>query len=103
MAQMKNTRSRGCAGVMMNNQPIDSARGGLSVNQPLHARGLGALGAFLGFVLHRLTILERAETLALDDRMVDEDVLAAALGGNEAEALLIVKPLDFTGGHGRPL
>src|SRR5690606_11794156 len=44
-------------------------------------------------------ILERAQTRALDRRDVDEHVLAAALGLDEAETLRCVEPFHGAIGH----
>src|ERR1041385_153535 len=43
---------------------------------------------------HALAVSERLEAAALDGRVTDEDVLLAVFGRDEAEALLIVEPLD---------
>src|SRR5436190_23692735 len=67
--------------------------------EPLYLGRLGPLGTFLGFVFDALSVLEGSKTLSFDDGMMHEDVLAAALRRDETEALLIVEPLDLTGGH----
>jgi hypothetical protein len=59
--------------------------------------GRGALLALHHVELHALTLGERLEAAALDGRVVDEAILAAVLGGDEAEALGVVEPLDGTG------
>jgi len=43
--------------------------------------------------LDLLALGEGAEALRLDGRLVDEEVLAAVLGGDEAEALGVIEPL----------
>src|SRR5687768_2393446 len=48
--------------------------------------------------LDTLALRERAETAALDGRVVDEAILAAVLRRDEAEALLVVEPLHGAGG-----
>src|SRR5690606_27557470 len=63
-----------------------------------------ALGALDHVELHASALGERLEAAALDRRMMDEQILAAVLGGDEAEALLIVEPLHGAGGaHATPL
>src|SRR5688500_11339134 len=44
--------------------------------------------------LHALALVERLEAPALDGGVVDEQVLASVLGRDEAEALVVVEPLD---------
>src|SRR5919198_4963331 len=56
--------------------------------------GLRALRTVNDFELHRLTFLERAETVTLDGRVVHEDV-AASVAFDEAIALCVVEPLDL--------
>ena len=58
------------------------------------ALGLGALGALADLELDALVLFQAAEAVALDLRVVHEDVSAAAVWGDEAEALLRVEPLD---------
>jgi hypothetical protein len=48
--------------------------------------------------LYGITFAKRLETRRLDRRVVDEAVLLAIVGGDEAEALLIVEPLHFASG-----
>src|SRR6185369_8534975 len=59
-------------------------------------RGLQALGALDHVELHGCTLGQRAEALRLDRREMHENVFAT-LGGDEAEALRIVEPLDCAG------
>src|ERR671925_295786 len=54
---------------------------------------LRALLALAGFEGDPLALLQRLVPAAGDSGVVDEDVLAAVVGGNEAEALLAVEPL----------
>src|SRR5918992_1355550 len=54
---------------------------------------LRALLALAGFEANPLALLQRLVPSPGDGRVVDEDVLAAVVGGNEAEALLAVEPL----------
>src|SRR5207302_5653814 len=60
---------------------------------------LRPLGAFGHLVLHLLPFGEASETLRLNRGVVDEHVLPASVGGDEAEALRIVEPLHRTGRH----
>src|SRR5690349_24908814 len=54
----------------------------------------------LGYVeLDLLVLVEGLVPLRLDRRVVDEDVVAAVLLGDEAEALLGVEPLDGALSH----
>ena len=66
-----------------------------------HVRRLGSLGSLLHVVGDALALLEGLESLHDDGAEVDEDVAAAVVLGDEAEALLLVEPLDGAGaGHG---
>src|SRR6516164_7119152 len=56
--------------------------------------GLRAFGAVDNLELHRLTLLERAEPIALDGRVMDEDI-AASITLDEAIPLCVVEPLDL--------
>src|SRR5947207_423040 len=56
--------------------------------------GLGALVACLGVVGHLGALGERAVAVADDRLVMDEEVLACLIGGDEAEALLVAEPLD---------
>lgn len=60
--------------------------------------GLGALGSRLYFEFYCVPFGQRTETVALDAGVMDEDVLSTILL-NEAEALLIVEPLDHATRH----
>jgi hypothetical protein len=61
--------------------------------------GLQALLALLGLELHTLTFREVAEALHLDLRLVNEEVIPAAVWRNETEAFFGVEPLDCTYTH----
>src|SRR5262249_48942076 len=61
--------------------------------------GLGALVAGLGVEAHAGALGEGAEPLRVDARVVDEEVLAGVVRRDEAEALVVVEPLDGSGGH----
>src|SRR3954466_3537182 len=65
----------------------------------LHVRRGGALGTHLGLVADLRTLGERLEAAAGDARVVDEQVLALVVGGDESEALLVAEPLDGSGCH----
>src|SRR6478735_68928 len=62
--------------------------------------GLRALGTLGDVELHALGLLERAVAAALDGAVVHEDVRAATVLGDEAEALFSVEPLDCSLCHG---
>src|SRR2546430_12248956 len=64
-----------------------------------HAGGLRALGALADLELDLLVLLKATEAVALDLRVVHEDVGAAIVGGDETEALLGVEPLHNTSCH----
>lgn len=59
--------------------------------------GLRTLLAVLDLELHLLALGQAAEALGRDGGVVAEHVLAAVLGGDEAEALRVVEPLHGTG------
>src|SRR5690349_25142628 len=61
--------------------------------------GLQALGAASGVELDLLVLVERAESARREGAEVREDVGAAVVGGDEAEALVGVEPLDGSGCH----
>src|ERR1700691_3629418 len=62
-------------------------------------RGLQALGALGDVELHLLALLEAAETVRVDRRVVAEHVLASTVLRDESEALRVVEPLHCTGCH----
>src|SRR5918993_4429837 len=62
-------------------------------------RGLHPLGAIFRVVLDGFVLLQRLEAAALDHRVVNENVTVVPLVGDETKPLLIVEPLDLTGGH----
>eukprot|EP00475_Leptophrys_vorax_P008608 TRINITY_DN1557_c0_g1_i1.p2 TRINITY_DN1557_c0_g1~~TRINITY_DN1557_c0_g1_i1.p2 ORF type:complete len:139 (+),score=13.21 TRINITY_DN1557_c0_g1_i1:767-1183(+) len=60
--------------------------------------GLGAaVLALLDGELDDLVLVEATEALGLDAGLVDEELFAAIIGGDEAEALGAVEPLDLAG------
>src|SRR5690349_16296919 len=61
--------------------------------------GLGALVAVLGVVGDPRAFRKRAEAVRVDARVVDEEILAALVRCDEAEALLVAEPLHGSGGH----
>src|SRR5687767_4178790 len=75
-------------------------RGG--AQQPTDLGGLHPLGAVFEVVLDRLVFLQGLEAVALDDGVMDEDVLPV-VRCDEAEPLLVVEPLHLARGHGKPL
>src|SRR3954449_6054578 len=60
---------------------------------------LRALVTGLRLVLHARALGERAVAIGLDAGVVDEEVLAALVGRDEAKALLVAEPLDGTCCH----
>src|SRR5215210_7717905 len=66
----------------------------------LHVYRLGALVALLLVVGDLGPLLEAAEAAAGDTCVMDEEVLVAFVGCDEAEALLVAEPLDCSGWHG---
>src|SRR3982750_74096 len=60
----------------------------------LDVRGRGALRTLLRVEAHLRALGERLEAAALDRVEVDEQVLARLIGRDEAEALVVVEPLD---------
>src|SRR5208282_5349146 len=60
-----------------------------------HGRSLQALGSLRDFKLHFLALFQRAEAVAVDGAVVDENFLSI-LHRNEAVALLRAKPLNRT-------
>src|ERR687884_2038207 len=65
----------------------------------LDVRRLRALRPFARLELDLRAFGQRLEALAGDLREVDEDVLAAAVGRDEAVALGVVEPLDVSARH----
>src|SRR4051794_28521820 len=61
--------------------------------------GLRALVAGLGVIGHGGTLGERLEAVRVDAGVVDEEVLAALVRADEAEALVVAEPLDGSSGH----
>src|SRR5450759_4180400 len=61
--------------------------------------GLRALVALLRVVGHLRALLERAIAFAVDTCVVDEQVLVAIIGGDEAEPLVVAEPLHCAGRH----
>lgn len=64
--------------------------------QKPHANGLRPLAPLLNIKLDALPLFEGAEALPLDGREVDKDIIRT-LTGDEAIALLIIKPLNGPG------
>src|SRR5581483_476197 len=57
------------------------------------------LGALLGVIGHLRALRKGSEPAADDRRMVDEQVFALIVGGDEAKALLVAEPLHGSGCH----
>src|SRR4051812_18440082 len=64
--------------------------------------GLRALVAGLGVVGDLRVLGQRLEAVGVDAGVVDEEVLATVVGRDEAEALVVVEPLDGSGSHDVP-
>src|SRR3954447_19114688 len=64
--------------------------------------GLGPLVAGLGVERHLRALSQRLEAVGVDAGVVDEEVLAALVRGNEAEALVVVEPLHGSDSHDFP-
>jgi hypothetical protein len=50
-------------------------------------------------ILYRLAFLQRFESLSSDLGMMNEQIFTAVIRSDEAEALLLVEPLDCSSGH----
>src|SRR4051812_16454606 len=61
--------------------------------------GLRALVARLGVIRDLRALGEGAEAVRVDAGVVNEEVLAPLVGRDEAEALVVVEPLNDAGGH----
>src|SRR5690242_18178378 len=69
-------------------------------SDPADGVGLAAaVASRRGLELHAVTLLQSPEAVHLDRAVVDEDV-RPTVGGDEAEALLRVEPLDRALSHG---
>ena len=64
------------------------------VSEGADVRGLRATVTLRDVELDALVLLQVAETLAADGGEVREEVGASIVGGDEAEALVAVEPLD---------
>src|SRR3954464_274167 len=64
-----------------------------------HIDGLGTFVPGLLVVGHFRVLLQRLEAAAVDARVMHEKVSVALVGRYEPVALLVVEPLDRTGGH----
>jgi len=65
----------------------------------LSGGGLAAPAVLLEFERDLLAFLQASEASALDRGDVDEDVIAALVGLDEAKAFLAVKPFYGSGSH----
>src|SRR5215210_5477047 len=61
--------------------------------------GLGALVPGLGVIGDLRALGQRLESVCVDAGVVDEEVLAPLVRRDEAEALVVVEPLDGSGCH----
>src|SRR5918998_6815320 len=68
-------------------------------SQLLDVHGLRALVALLLLVGDLGVLLQGSEALSVDARVMDKEVAAALVRGDEAVALLVVEPLDGSGWH----
>ena len=75
------------------------ALGGWCLSECPDALGLGAILALADLELDALSLVQRPEAVALDLRVVHEDVSAATVLLDEPEALLAVEPLHFALQH----
>ena len=57
---------------------------------------LGSFSAFSGFVLDAGGVIKRSVAFPVNVGMMDEEIVATIVGGDESVPLLIVKPLDCT-------
>src|SRR3954462_10395446 len=64
--------------------------------------GLGPLVARLGVEGDPRTLSQRLEAVGVDAGVVNEEVLATVVRRDEAEALVVVEPLDGSGSHDFP-
>jgi len=62
-------------------------------------RRAGAFLALPDVELHRLILIQRSVALRLHFRVMDEQILPAVIGSNEAKTLARVEPLHFTSCH----
>src|SRR6185436_18626305 len=76
---------------IQNRQPLIDAK--------VLGAGLAAHRVLLRFERDLLAFIERAQTRTFDGADVDENVGAAIIGLNEAEALGRVEPLNCSGSH----
>jgi hypothetical protein len=65
----------------------------ISAAKPCHILRGWTLLSLYDIELHAFAFVERLEAPASDRRMVDEQVLAAILGRDESEPLVVVEPL----------
>src|SRR3954449_2155608 len=66
---------------------------------PLHVRGVGPLGPGLGVEADLRALGERLKAAARDARVVHEEILAAIVGRDEPEPLLVAEPLHRSSSH----
>jgi hypothetical protein len=66
--------------------------GSLAISDRGYSGGLRAFSALADLELDSLILFEGAEAAALDLRVMNEDVIRTAVGGDEAEAFFAVEP-----------
>src|SRR3954453_12197124 len=86
---------RWCAG----RRALRPAAPARSLRDQGNVRGLRALVALLGLVLHLRALGERPVAAPLDGAEVDEQILATLIRGDEPVTLVSVEPLDSSGCH----
>jgi hypothetical protein len=69
------------------------------IDAKIFSAGLAAHAVGLGLERHLLTLIEGAKAGAFDGADMNEDVLAAIVRLDEAEALCRVEPLNCSGCH----
>src|SRR5215218_8431229 len=81
-------------------RPARSAdQSGRELRDDADVLGLQTLGSTGSLELDLLVLLERTVAVRRDRAEVREDVGRAVIGGDEAEALVGVEPLDGSGSH----
>src|SRR4051794_36785432 len=84
------------AGRLMGERPVMRLRPRLERG---HVDGFGSLVASFGVIGDLRALGQRLEAVRVDAGVVDEQVLATLVRRDEAEALVVVEPLDGSGCH----
>ena len=74
-------------------QTVSSSRSAVTLT------ALGPLSPCSGVVGHLRALLQRTVTLAVDAGVMDEQVLVAVIGGDEAKTLVVAEPLHGASWH----